>query len=68
MSNISMTNRAPETKLLPADAICGEIAHLCVCAEPAGHEGPHVCMCEGQWLGTIGGPDFKIVQLPGTKS
>ena len=45
---------------------CNQMAASCCCREPKGHAGVHRChaRCGGEWLGTYGGGDFKVVMLP----
>ena len=49
-------------------AHCGEMAHLCECTLPAGHEIEHRCRCGGSWRGSYNddGNTFEIVTEPGT--
>lgn len=48
-------------------ATCGAVESYCVCGEPEGHVGPHVCSdherCNGSWYFDLSG-QFRIHRMP----
>lgn len=42
--------------------LCDQRFYKCNCDLEKGHEGPHVCACEGSWSGNPG--EEEVVSLP----
>ena len=44
--------------------VCGQMAHKCICDREPNHDEPHLCKCEGSWVGTYEADDFDVVAWP----
>ncbi len=62
-------NRAELAESLKGVAWCGSTEAACVCGEPLGHDGPHVCSdherCNGSWWYADEG-EFRVERMPAT--
>jgi hypothetical protein len=44
---------------------CEAVAYACECTLPRGHPEPHLCTCDGSWIGEPDTETFQAVTLPG---
>ena len=54
--------RFGQAAIAAVEGECGSEEASCVCREPKGHNGAHVCSCGGSWIGS--GDDFEVVEWP----